>query len=180
MKFYILLALLLLTACVKPIENQVEAPSQEKELETITGEPEDEIITENSIVVNPAELERQRKRESVRDLFDFSILTPNNCDFYYQYLEKQLIENRKEISDLKNKLYFRNKAIEEALADFKEAELTGNEDNIDKAKERYDELVDEADSIENEIDSLNKKDAQYVYIIQEIKEECIFLSKRKA
>ena len=77
MKFYILIVfLILLSACVKPIETEI----QENPLQEII---KNQTVSQNSseeepIQITYAELQKQRKRESVKDIFDFSLLNANN------------------------------------------------------------------------------------------------------
>ena len=83
MRIWLLLSFLLLTACVRPPE--IIKESFEEKVENVSNETTQEKVQEGTQIPY-AELEKQRKRESVKNLFDFSILTAENCDFFYFFI----------------------------------------------------------------------------------------------
>ncbi|HLD15485.1 MAG TPA: hypothetical protein VJB94_02810 [Candidatus Nanoarchaeia archaeon] len=176
MRFWILFALLILSACVKPPE--IIKESFEEKVENVSNETTQEKVQEGTQIPY-AELEKQRKRESVKNLFDFLILTAENCDFYYSYMQKLIIENNRDRDFVKDDLRTAKEKIDEYFDSMKAAEAANDEASADNFKEKYDDEFDEAYDLEKEIEALDKKEDNLNYVLSEVKEDCIFLKKEK-
>lgn len=176
MKFWILLLLLFLTACVKPEQVKNSLPLEQSV--NISNETVQEVAQEGNLTYY-SEIEKQRRREAVINIFDFSILTAENCDFYYEYIINQAIQSNQDRADLKNDLYINNAKADELYKNMRASESAGNEADALDYKEAYQKKLDKINDINNEVKALNKKEQDFIYIRQEIKEDCIFLKKEK-
>ena len=178
MRIYLLFILLLLAACVKPQEQIEDSKEVLPIIDDSFNETNEEIVNETAKIPY-AELEKQRKRESLKNIFDFSVLTAENCDFYYSYLEKLIGQNNKDRTDLKNDLLNDQLKADEFYKNMTAAEASGDEASAHDYKDEYHTRLDRIYDIENEINDLDKKEQDLVYIRSEIKQDCIFLKKEK-
>ena len=113
----------------------------------------------------------------VRAKFDFSLLTPGNCDFHVDNYQNEIAEVSDDLEDLEDDLRNRIKASNDTLAELN----SENESSPfwSKIKERYDELQQDIDDLDERIEDTEKLKDDMEYTIDEIREECIVIKKRK-
>lgn len=183
---YLILLMILISACTydpgflddKPISGGLEEISDEDALDELQQNMEapEEAAEETAETKDETPAPRVTERD-VRLKFDFNLLTADNCNFYINSYKIDIAEFSDDLEDLNDDSIKKEGDAVNLLEELNS--LDQSDPFWKRTKDDYDSVQQSIDSIQKRIRDGEKLEEDMEYTLDEMKEECIILKKRR-